>query len=332
MSTSRREGGEARVRDGYREGRDVSSTKARLDLRPRAGDTGRVSHEPRRSAQVLLRIRTKLTNVSTIYSIPLRKVATALTGKANLAGLYAWCQKEGVGIDGFHLGLIPGGMQGSAWLDARRRNGIFIDRIGNVVATLENGAVKGDAAWEAWLSLLPPTAPAEWGSTPAPASAREAAPVAKSVAKAAPAKPKRKAVALESRAKTPPLSARVDVELTSRAQASKLSAIRYAQLEVASKELCGKKGLAALFRACDAEGRGVAHLTITRGKTARYEAWLGASLEDGIFFDAGATAPNGLAISQADVHATQRAREPEVAALAAAMKKLRAPPAPEWKG
>lgn len=275
-----------------------------------------MSQEPRRSTQVLLRIRTKLANVSTIYSIPLRKVATALTGKANLAGLYAWCQKEGVGIDGFHLGLIPGGMQGSAWLDARRRNGIFFDRIGNVVATLEDGAVKGDAAWETWLSLLPPTLPAEWGSTAAPS----------------PAKPTRKAAAPEPSAKTPPLSARVDVELASRAQAAKLSAIRHAQLEAASKELCGKKGLAALFRACDTEGRGVAHLTITRGKTARYEAWLGASLEDGIFFDAGATAPNGLAISQADVHATQRAREPEVAALAAAMKKLRAPRAPEWKG
>lgn len=275
--------------------------------------------EPIRRASVSLRVRTKLKDVSLIYAIPMRKLARALTGKDNLAGLYAWCAKEGVGVDGFQLSLIPGGSQGSVWLDARRENGVILDRIGNVVATVSRGQWSGDASWRTWLDVLPSTAPPEWGTVPSTAPSKPAAPAPK-VAPAARA-PKGTA-----------LTARVDLELTSRAQLERLDPLLRRQLEVASKELCGKKGLAALTKWCDAEGQGLAHVVVTRGKTKQFEAWLTAPLEDGVFFDAGEAKLSGLAISQADVHASLTRREPEVAALRAAMKTLRAPRAPTWKG
>lgn len=271
-----------------------------------------MSTEPRRSVQVKLSIRTKLTEVSTIYSINLRKVALALAGKANLAALFAWCQKEGVGLDGFHLGLIPGGGQGELWIDGRRRNGLFIDRIGEVVARVEDGKVtEGDASWATWLALLPSTAPIEWGKAKAPAAPKKAqeAPQVKET-----------------------LRARVDLELTSRAQVEKLSPVLRRQLEAASKELCGKKGVAALLKSCDAQGQGLAHIKVSSGKTVRFEGWLTAALEDGVFFDAGQATLNGLAVSQCDVRASETARAADVPALQAAMKKLSAPPSPRWKG
>lgn len=277
-----------------------------------------MSTEPRRSVQVKLSIRTKLTQVSTIYSINLRKVALALAGKANLAALFAWCQKEGVGLDGFHLGLIPGGGQGELWIDGRRRNGLFIDRIGEVVARLEDGKVtEGDASWATWLALLPSTAPIEWGKAKAPAT---------------PKKEQEPPLVKPVKAVKETLSARVDLELTSRAQVEKLSPVLRRQLEAASKNLCGKKGLAALLKSCDAQAQGLAHLKVSSGKTVRFEGWLTAALEDGVFFDAGQATLNGLAVSQGEVCASETARAADVPALQAAMKKLSAPPAPRWKG
>lgn len=306
---------------------------------------------PQKRASIRLRIREKLSGISLIYAISMRKLAVELTGKANLDGLFAWCKAQGVGVDGFMLTHLPGGLQGEAWFDGRRQRGVFIDSIGNVAATLVDGKVKGDDRWTAWLAVLPATEPAEWGAkerapagsaaggvapkpTPAePGAAKPGAPkpgAAKpAAAKPAAAKPK---AAKPKAAKPAALVVAVDVELSSRAQAKTLSAVHRRQLEAASKELCGKKGLAALLAWCDDEGQGLAHVVVSAGKTPRYEGWLAASLEDGAFFDAGETKLCGLGISQMDVHASVTAREGEVAALQKAMSKLRAGRAPAWKG
>lgn len=268
-----------------------------------------MSTEPVRSVMVTLRVRTK-GPVSPLYGIGLRKLAQALTGKGNVAGLLAWCERAGVGVDLFRFGLRPGGEQGTAWLDGRRANGIVIDRDGNVVATLTAGKLTGDRSWASWLELLPDTSPIEWGSAPpSPSAPKPPAPAPKG----------------------PVLTARVDLELTARSQAQKLTAVHRAQLEAASKELCGKKGLAALLAWCDAEEQGLAHLVVSEGKTPRFEGWLTAPLEDGVFFDAGQTKLSGLVVSEAEVDASRSAREPEVAALQQAMKRLKAPRAPRWR-
>lgn len=125
-------------------------------------------------AMTRLRVRSKLKNVSLIYAIALRKLANELTGRGNLEALFAWCRAQGVGVDGFSLTHIPGGSQGEAWLDARRQRGIFVDRVGNLVATLVDGRVKGDASYAAWLAVLPSTEPVEWGEAQPAAAAKKA--------------------------------------------------------------------------------------------------------------------------------------------------------------
>lgn len=293
-----------------------------------------MSEPPIRSAGVAIRVRTKLTGVSLIYAIGMRKLARALTGKDNLAGLFAWCAKEGVGIDGFHLALIPGGSQGSAWLDARRENGVVCDRVGNVVATVSRGQWSGDVSWQSWLEVLPPTAPAEWGSAAAAAPAKATGAkttTAKTTAAKTTAAETTTTKAAPAQKRTT-LTARVELELSSRAALEKLKPLPREQLDAASKELCGKKGMPALMKWCDTEQQGLARVVVRSGKAVRFEAWLTAPLEDGVFFDAGASEPSGLAISQAEVHASLTKREADVAPLQAAMKKLKAPRAPKWKG
>lgn len=103
-------------------------------------------------------------------------------------------------------------------------------------------------------------------------------------------------------------------------------------MAAAASGLVGVKGLEALLRWCDEEGQGLAQITVSDGKSVRSEACLTSTLEDGVFFDAGKKRPNGLTLSQGEVGASASAREPEVARLAASMKKLKAPPAPKWKG
>lgn len=274
-----------------------------------------MTDEPRRNATIKLRVRTKLAQVSTFYAIPLRQLAQELTGKANLAALFAWCAKEGVGVDGFLLTRIPGGQQGQCWLDARRTNGVFFDRVGNVVATLRRGVLEGDPAWSGWLEILPPTTPAEWGSSSTPKES-----------------PSTARAASTSKAKPAPATARVDLELTSRAGLDELAPVMRRQLEAASKDLCGKNGVVALMKWCDAEGQGLAHVVVTSDGAVRFEGWLTAALEDGVFFDAAGTKPNGLVVSQLHVRASETTREGDVPTLQAAMKKLRAPRAPKWRG
>jgi hypothetical protein len=271
--------------------------------------------EPRWNATVRLRVRTKLAHVSTIHAIPLRQLAQELTGKANLAALFAWCAKEGVGVDGFLLTQIPGGQQGECWLDARRMNGVFFDRVGNVVATLRRGVLAGEPAWSRWLEILPPTTPWEWGSSSAPKESSSPARAAST-----------------SKVKPRPATARLDMELTSRAGLEALAPVMRRQLEAASKDLCGKDSVAALMKWCDAQGQGLAHVVVTCGRSVRFEGWLTASLEDGVFFDAAGTKPNGLVMSQLEVRASDTTREGDVPTLQVAMKKLKAPPAPKWRG
>jgi hypothetical protein len=165
---------------------------------------------------------------------------------------------------------------------------------------------KGEAVFAQWLPVLASTAPAEWeGAARKPGAKAEAGPA---------------------------LTARVDLELSSRAQVSKLSALRRRQLESASKELCGKKGLAALMEWCDDQGQGLACVVVSHEKEVRFEAWLTAALEDGVFFDAGKATLSGLNLSQGDVDASKSARERDVAALQRAISKVRAGRAPKWAG
>ena len=236
---------------------------------------------PKQVALVRLRIGTPLTGVSLIYAGPLRALAAELTGKPNLQGLYAWCAKRGVGVDGFTLTSIPGGLQGQAWLDADRQRGVFLDRVGNVVARMVGGKLKGDPTLAAWLDVLPATAPAGWG-----AQAPAAASPPKAAARATPTPPS----ARPARASTATLTARVVVELRARAQVATLTPTQRKQLSAAAKELCGAAGLP------------------------------------------GKTRLNGLTISQGDVAAGRTAARGDVEALQRAMRKLKAPRAPAWKG
>ncbi len=267
--------------------------------------------EPRRNPSIRLKVRAPLSNVSLIYAIRMKVLARELTGKSNLKALFDWCGEHGVGVDGFLLNLLPGGNQGEAWLDARRQRGVFFDRVGNVVARLVNGQIEGDESLSEWLAVLPSTAPGDWERTPKTS-------------------PKPSARGARGGIPTATLTAKLDVELTSRAQLEKLTPAQHAQLAAASKELCGKKGLTALMRWCDAEGQGLAHVVVHAARAVQYEAWLTASLEDGAFFDAGETKLNGLTVSQGEVSASVAAREPQVPALHDAMSKLRVPRAPKW--
>jgi len=258
---------------------------------------------------VLLRRLRAATPLSLSDRPPLFALARHLGVKPDQRSLFGWCAKNGVGIDAFMLQTLPvtGPTRIHAWLEARHQEGIFWDtRSSEVVATLSEGKVKGDAGLAGWLEVLTPTADPGWEG---PARAK---------AKPAPG--------------GPALTARVDMELTSRAQLKKLPAVPKRQLEAASQGLCGKMGLDQLMAWCDAEGQGLARVEVLAGETVRFEAWLTAALEDGAFFEAGGSVPCGLLISQGDVEASQSARERDVAALQRAMSKLKAPRAPKWKG
>lgn len=256
----------------------------------------------------MLRRLRAATQVSIFDRPPLFALARHLGVKPDQRSLFGWCAKSGVGIDAFMLQTLPvnGPTRLQAWLEARHQEGIFWDsHSSEVVATLSKGKVQGDAELAEWLKVLAPTADPGWEG---------------------PARVAKQGTRGQA------LTARVDVELTSRAQLQKLPAALKRQLEAASKELCGKKGLDKLMAWCDAEGQGLARVVVLAGKMVRFEGWLTAALEDGVFFEAGGSEPCGLVISQGDVDAPDSTREGEVAALQGAMSKLKAPRAPAWIG
>lgn len=260
-----------------------------------------------KKAMVRLRVRSA-GPFALFYRQPLFALAKHLGVKADQRSILAWCAQQGIGIDAFTLAPAEGRAVQQLWVDARHQNGVFWNGdTQSVIGTLTNGKVKGDAELATWLPLLPATAPIEWQGAARPASEK---------------KPP----------EGPPLTARVELELTSRAQLTKLSATHRKQLEAASKELCGKRGLVALMKWCDEAEQGLARVLVSEGKTERFEGWLAAGLEDGVFFDAGQSKESGLVISQSTVSASKSARQPEVASLQRAMSKLRAPRAPRWKG
>jgi hypothetical protein len=127
------------------------------------------------------------------------------------------------------------------------------------------------------------------------------------------------------------LTARHVRTVGSRADAAALPAIEKAQLTAAASQLSGKRGLPALFAACDAAGRGLELVRVSSAKSPRFDAWVWASLEDGVLFEHGSKRFAGLAISQHHVHATVSKREADVAAVQTAWKKLKLPRPSPWR-
>ncbi len=101
------------------------------------------------------------------------------------------------------------------------------------------------------------------------------------------------------------------------AGAKRLPALERAQLAAASRELCGKPGLEAVFR--EAAQRELVYARFL----PRFDAWLWSSLDDGVFFVRGKRALSGIAVSQGRVHDMTGDRDGDVKALQAALKTLR---------
>lgn len=247
---------------------------------------------------------------------PFLQFAEHLTGKRDMRSLYAECARRSVGFETIDL------REDKAWLyqailDGTRQEGVVVSLVAKgwpVVARMRGGALTADdpalaKVLKALIDKLPPTLALQWQG-----GARKPPPKDDD----APAKGKAKAVVA--------LTAAARHELTTAAEAKKLSAVELAQLKAATSELSGKKTLPALWAWLKETDQSVVLLTFSEKKTPRWDAWLLGALEDGVFFEHGQRKLSGIAISQGAVSDTTKARRTDaVASLQAAMKKVRLP-------
>jgi hypothetical protein len=268
-----------------------------------------------------------------------RDFTQLLTGKRDLKSLYAHCSKTGAGVDEWTIDR-EGQRTYVALMDARRQQGLCFPYMGGpAVARLERGRfVDGEASFcrelDALLLTLAPSTALVWtGSTRIFAKVPDAAALAEHRAKArAEAKiaATKNAAAANKKAtkKTPDAEPRegrasVVMEVTSAAHAKALTTVQRGQLTKGASNLYGKRTLASLLRAIEADGERLVLVRIDVEGKARWDGWLLGALEDGVFFDHGKTAPSGLVVSQTQVHdETRKRREGDVATITAALKTL----------
>lgn len=236
-----------------------------------------------------------------------RDFAFHLTGKRETRALHAHCARTGIGMEDFRI-TEGKAVVYFAIVDGMRREGVFfLDDGGPPVATLRKGVVTSKtkglaAALTKLLRTLPASRALEWsGGSRRPS---ESSP----------------------KSSAPPFSAKVVHELDSLAKAKALPALDRAQLTAAVKELSGKRTLAALFEWLSETDQSVMKLCFSDKSKPRYDAWLLSALEDGVFFDHGKRRPNGLAMSQGDVHdMTKQKRTDAATSLTAGLKALSKP-------
>ncbi len=234
-----------------------------------------------------------------------RTFAEHLTGKREARALHAHCAKTGVGMADFSVCDATKRAVYFAIVDGNLREGLFFEETSDaVVATLRAGKVTSDTAGLAAqlgkvLKTIPTWQPVVW---------------------AGPAR-------TTTTAKTPSLPALTAKrlhDLTSLAETKSLSKTARAQLAAAATELSGKRTLAAMFAWLAATDQSVTYVELREGKAPRYDAWLLGSRDDGVFFDHGKTKPNGMAMSQRNVHDMTKAKRTALAAqLGAGLKGLR---------